>query len=456
MSDGDAPPSANPNDPWPGDAIVPVVVSENGVVLWGTDARDGSSYEFISPQNKPPASVEFTDPGFGGDVFGAVSDTQGVCKFTTRIAPGEVLGIEKRDGNFFADTQRLAVAVLAIGGRDVGRNASVEDHRWHVFDETLEPQDMHTSASGFASALLSSQRAAFRARSLMFPMAELIGSTVESDVLAGSPRRKDLMARLTTARDNAARWGKELMVGWIQLNLLDGAPDTPQTTAREHYGMVGKGIRLEAAEATGQAVPPALIVNQGFGVRTDGSSEVILAEGRLDLDFYSIGFIVPTPLYPFPLVKDTLATLTPDALLMVRELEVHAVTEIGAGRDWFCPSLEEATLHETTVTAKFMSLSPLVLKDPENHGFSFAQDDAPQIKSVTVAGKLAKIELAAPPTGALTVQYAFGQHGDAKDGFPINRGSVTDTWSHASNSVAGAVLHRYARAGRAPVKQGPA
>jgi|GEM_PF-3034804 len=437
---------------WPGDWIIGLEFDRAGRILRGIDKRDQSSYPAgQSGGGTGGGSVEFVDPGFSGDAFGAVIDSDGVVKFTTIVAPGRSLGMEKREGRFFADTQKLAIAVLAIGGGDTGAASSIEDHRWHVFDETLEPQDTQTAASGLASAILTRQRNAYEARALMFPIAEVIGSTVETDVLAGEPRRIQLMTRLQAAVDATASWGKDLMVGWIKLDLLDGAPGTLQATAREHYGLVANGLRLEAVEVTRQAAFPRPMVNQGFGTRTDGTSEVILAEGRLDWDFFSLGFIVPTPLYPFELVAGSPASLTPAALLMVREIEALAIAELALAREWFCPSLEEATLSGSTITARFATLSGLVIRDPANHGFTLTGSSPPAITGVTVSGGYATITLAAAPTGGVTLNYAFGRSGDPGDGKPANRGSITDSWSQASAAVPGQTLYRFARSGRVTV-----
>ena len=440
---------------WPGDWIIPLETDLTGRIARGYDIRDGSPYPAgEGGGGDSGGSVEFVDPGFSGDAFGAVIDANGVVKFTAIVSPGEILGLEKREGRFFADTQSLAISVLAIGGGDTGSASSIEEHRWHMFDEELEAQDMHTSASGLATAILTKQEREFKARSLMFPIAEVIGSTVEADVLAGAPRRVELMNRLQTAVDNAATLGKTLMVGWIKLDLLGGAPATPEATAREHYGLVGNGMRLEAAEITGQGGAPLLIVNQGFGVREDGTSEVILAEGRLDWAHFSIGFVVPTPLYPFPLVVGTLATLTPDALLMVREIEALAVAEIGAGREWFCPSLEEATLDTSTITARFATLTDLVLHDPVEHGFTITGEatTAVAITNVSVSGSFVTLTLDGVPDGAPVLNYAFGQTGDPGDGYAANRGSLTDSWTAQSLAVSTETLYRYARSGRVTIQ----
>lgn len=438
---------------WPGDWIEPLVVSANDVIMFGVDRRNGTIYTHSVAIDAPePTVATFVDPGFSGEVFGAVLGRDDVVKFTTIVPPGVPLGMERRNGHFFADTHPIAISLLAIGGGDTGRASSVSDYRWHVFDETLEPQDMGTAASGLAQAILARQEREFRGRSLMFPIVEIIGSTVESDVLAGAPRRRQLMARLGSAVEKARLLGKTLVVGWIKLDLLSGAPKTRMATAREHYGLVGNGMRLEAAEVTRQAAPPRLIVNQSFGTRTDGRSEVILAEGRLDWDFFSIGFIVPTPRYPFDLVEGTPATLTHESLLMVREIEALAVGAVERGKEWFCPSLEEARLAGTTIRARFATMSPLVLRDPGNHGFTLAGKGAPAIVGVTASGSYVAIELAGQPKGPLSLSYAFGQTGDRADGRPANRGSLTDDWSQASVHVPGRTLHRHARSGRVEVR----
>ena len=45
----------------------------------------------------------------------------------------------------------------------------------------------------------------------------------------------------------------------------------------------------------------------------------------------------------------------------------------------------------------------------------------------------------------------WGETGDRGDGYPANRGALTDSWAQTSRMVSGATLYRYARAGRALV-----
>lgn len=54
--------------------------------------------------------------GWSGDAFGVSVNEEEVVRFITVVPPSVPLGIEKRGGYFFADTQPMAVSILAIGG----------------------------------------------------------------------------------------------------------------------------------------------------------------------------------------------------------------------------------------------------------------------------------------------------------------------------------------------------
>lgn len=435
---------------WPGDWVTEDTVDQRGIVLRGHDVRDGSLY----PAEAPPTngSANFVDPGFYGEAWGAVEDANGVIKFMSD-AGGEIMGFEQRGGKALADTGPNATGILAIGGGDIGTAREQRAFPYHVLDETLEYKGGLNGATAAAAAYLSLEAAAYRARPTTIALAEVIGSTVAADTLPDAPRRVQLVSRVAAAASALAGWDKKLVVDRIKLSLLSGALGTAELTADMHYAAVGNGLRLDVADATGQAMLPKLLVNQSIGTRTDGTSPVILAESRLDWNHFSIGFVVVTPLYPFPLVDGTLATLTRDAALMVSEMEALAMAELADAREWYCPSIEEATLSGSTITVRFATLSGLVLHDQANHGFTLSGvTNGATITGVSVSGSYATITLSAAPTGNLTLSYAFGQTGDRGGGYAANHGTLTDSWSAESRAVPGSTLRRYARSGRVTVQ----
>lgn len=392
---------------WPGDWIIGLDFDLNRRIIRGIDQRDQSLYPLGTDSGGGGGSVEFVDPGFSGEVYGAVADADGTIKFTTKIAPvGELLGMEKRNGLFFADTGQVALAILAIGGGDIGGEADVKTYPWHIFDEDMEPTPDGTEASGFAASYLRALELRWLRRYMIMPIAEVIGSTTAADVADGSARRIALMNRLNDAIDSYEEIGKTAMVPYILMDLLDGAPTTAQATADTHYAATGNSIRLETVAATGQAVPPRIFVNQGFGTRTDGTSPVILAEGRLDWNHFSLGFVVPTPLYPFDLAVGSPINLSAQSLLLVRELMGLAAIELDAGREWFCPSLEEAIRTGLVIAARFTTLTgALAFVDAvNNHGFTLVGAyNGAKVASVAISGTYVNVTLDRDPVGAFAL-----------------------------------------------------
>ncbi|MFL4472307.1 hypothetical protein ACERZ8_21375 [Tateyamaria armeniaca] len=177
------------------------------------------------------------------------------------------------------------------------------------------------------------------------------------------------MQRIAAARAALTDWNKGFHLDRIALSLLTGAPGTSQRDALHHYGDVAHAIRHDAAIAAGQASFPHVVTSQSAGTTTDGTSEVILAEGQLDIEHPTLGIIVATPTYPYPLMDDMPATLDPAANMLVDEIEALAVATVQEGERWFCPSMQEATGTGRTIRIRFSTLSDLVLGEG-THGFA--------------------------------------------------------------------------------------
>ncbi|TGN68231.1 hypothetical protein E4L95_02165 [Paracoccus liaowanqingii] len=456
MRDGPMSPPARLNAPTaPGDHIIPVIENADGTTAFGIDMRDGSLYP-QPPDRREGTTIEFVDPDNLGDAWNAIQsrDEFGpVIRYLSRQWR-ETWGYEKRGAITLAQTYDPALGVVAFGGGSAGVVRPIaEDFRYHLIDETLRSPEDGEAASALAAAFLEGEYAARRALPTVVALTRVVASTVEADALPGSAPRLALRDRVAAARQALVPWGKELFVDRISLSLLEGAPQTLRATADLHYAAVANSLRQEIAEAAGQAPLPVVVVSQSAGTRTDGTSEVILAEGELDWAHWSLGLVVATPRYPFPLQQGTAATLTPEAAMQVSELEALAANERLAGRDWYGPSLgAKASRAGRVITVPFTAMSALVLRDPDRHGFCVdGVTNGAVIASVEVRGSDALLTMTADPTGTLTVRYAFGETGDRGDGFPCNRGSVTDSWSRPSLTVTGTTLYRHARAGRVSV-----
>ncbi|MDB6455035.1 hypothetical protein [Falsirhodobacter sp. 20TX0035] len=455
----EVPPVEFPVSGDPGEHLVDLFVDESGHTLLAIDTRTGTLWPPTSPDEEetpPPVggtTVEFYEPAWLGNAWQAIK-SDGVGRFLSDAWRGKTIGYEDRNGKILAQTPSVAVGVAAFGGGASGVAASTkEPYRWHLVNEALAQPERPGAAQASAAAWLDRQGALARAWHTMIAVTEAVPSTVEADALEGSAKRTALMTRIAAAVAAAEAFGKTVVFDRLHLSLLEGAPATLELTADSNYAAVGNSLRLAIAETTGQGEAPAVVVSQSAGTRSNGASEVILAEGRLHIRHFSLGFLVTTPRYPFALQAGTAGTLTADAALRLAEIEAHALEAVQAGGEWYPPSLETATRAGAVITARFYTLSSLVLDDPTKHGFAVdGVTNGATITSVTVNGDLATITMSAVPTGTLTLRYAFGETADRGDGFPANRGSLRDSWSAPSANFPNETLYRRALSGRVAVQ----
>ena len=439
----------------PGDYIVALVDDLAGNIVLGIDVRDGSLWP-AGAGGSGGSTVEFVDPDNQGDAWNSIQTTDDhgeVIRYLSRQWR-ETWGYEKRGEITLAQSPDPAIGIVAFGGGSSAVARPIPDgFPFHVVDQALVHPEDGQAASAAAAAWLEGEYSARRGLPTVVALTQVVGSTVEADALAGSAPREALKAKVVAARSALGAWGKDFFVDRIGLALLEGAPSTLQATADLHYAAVANSMRAEIADAAGQIPMPVVVVSQSAGTRTDGTSEVILAEGNLEWAHWSLGLIVATPKYPFPLQAGSPATLTPEGAMQVSELEALAVTERLAARDWYGPTIgAQCTRAGAVITVPFTAMSALVIRDPANHGFAVdGVTNGATIASVAVSGTNVLITMSAAPAGTLTVRYAFGRTGDQGDGYPANRGSLTDSWSQPSRMVSGATLYRYARSGRAPV-----
>lgn len=362
---------------------------------------------------------------------------------------GRVMGFEERGGVTLAQTPALALGIVAFGD-GVGVPRPVAGRLdWHVVDETLDGRGPAFTARSQATIRQHLGEESGLALRTIVALSEPQAGITATEALPGSVGYRAVVSRIGAARAALAAWEKDFFLERITLCLLAAAPDTPYQEAIDHYGAVAHALCRDAAEAAGQASFPAIVVSQGAGSRSDGRSEVILAEGQLDIAHPASGIIVATPKYPFALMPQMPATHDPAALLLIDELETLAVAEVMAGRRWHCPALIEAWVEGRTILARFSAMGDLVL-DPGVHGFAIrGGSNTPTVSGVEVKGRTVRITLDAAPEGAEPfLTYAWGAVAEgAADDMPANRGALREAWARPSRAIPGRQLYRHALSG---------
>lgn len=398
--------------------------------------------------------LEFVDPDNQGNAWMAIRSEDGAIRYMSDQWGGRIFGFEKRDGITLAQSPNPAIAIVAFGGGSIGVSRPLkEEYRYHIVDENLKPPGDGRAAMAQAAAFLAREDTHHLALYTVVPITVPVSSTVEQDALPGAEGRKQIVEKLTKAKIALKAWEKELFADRISLSLLEGAPQTTERAADFHYAAVARELREDVARATGQTPYPIVIVSQSAGTLSDGTSEVILAEGRLDWHHWGLGFVVATPRYPFRHGANMPATLMPASAMMISELESLAASERLAGRNWYCPSLEQAIIEGDLLRARFTTMSDLVIRNPQEHGFAVdGIRNGAKITEVEAQKSHVHIRFDKAPQGELVLRYAWGETRKKTDGFPANRGSVTDSWSVESLLVPKTTLYRYARSGRVAVQ----
>lgn len=384
-----------------------------------------------------------------GNVWGLRKGPSGFSYMSDQYQ-GIVLGFEERDEVILGETHPLAIGMAAFGhGSGITRDLP-EDFMYHVVDETLQGRIAAYQAKShgvIAQRLVAARRHAYRT---IIALTEPQSGITRDEALLDSPKYRALIDRIATARASLQGWNKRLHLDRISLSLLAGAPATALNEALDHYASVAKAMRYDAAAAAGQASFPHIVVSQSAGTATDGRSDVILAEGQLDMAHPTLGFVIATPKYPFALVPEMPATHTSSAQMMIDELEVLAVAARQDNHRWYCPALRQAYGQDRHLVVEFAALSDLVLEDGF-HGFAIeGAENAPQITDIKLRGTTVHLTLdKAPKGGDLRVTYAWGAlRAKGGDGRAANRGALRDSWSRDSILQPDLTLHRHALSGR--------
>jgi hypothetical protein len=396
-------------------------------------------------------------PSAGGNIW-MLEHNNGAMRYLSDRWNGQTMGYEERAGVTLAQTPDLALGMVGFGhGMQVERPLSRRFDA-HVTDERLDGTAPIFSPVAEATLLCEQRHRTHECLSSLLAITQSQAGITAPEALRGAPAYDALLAQVQASCTVLEDWGKSLFIDRVRLALLAGAPQTPNTEAAVHYGDVATALSHDLTAITGQTSSPLFVVIQSAGTRTSGLGEVIIAEGRFDIDNPLLNGLVPTPAYPWPLMSGTPSTHSPQAALLMDEISMIAVSERQQGRPWHCPSLQFATTSGLVVTAQFSSMAGLKLEDGP-HGFHFlGATDTPNITRVEVISDAeVQLHLDAEISGAdIFLAYAWGHEVNHQDtDRSANHGALRDNWEHPSVAVPDQMLRRFALSGVTLISPGP-
>lgn len=381
-----------------------------------------------------------------------VEQREGILRYMSDQYEGRIIGFEEREAITHAQTPPMVIGIVAFGGGVVVERHLPERFNWHVVDEEFRGNAPCQTAESLAIISQIYARNFNKSYKSFIAISHPQPGITELDALSSSENYVRILERVKMAKSTSEKWDKAFFVDRISLALLSGAPQTPEIAADFHYAAIAHEMRGDITLATGQTAFPLVLVSQGAGTQTNGTSEVILAEGRLDLVHPTIGFIVATPKYPFQMMENMPGTHTPESAALIDEIECIALAEVHAGQPWYCPSMQSAMRDQKRIVVEFSTLSDLVFGEGF-HGFHlYGCENGAKIVSVEASKKTIIIMLDKEPIGSIQIRYAWGVVSSHEDGWAANNGSLRDSWSVKSAIVDGAYLSRFALSGRVKVR----
>ncbi len=375
---------------------------------------------------------------------------------------GTVMGYEERDGVTLGQSPQVALGMVSFGGATAIPRPLPERFDYHIRDELLSQDTAPFGAEGQGVASLSQARAAHRAWRTVIALSQGQPGMTAPESDPDAPLIRTLCDRIATARDAMADWDKILFVDRISLDLFAGSPGLSEIEATRRATATIEALKREVALAAGQDSLPLTVMSQKPGTRIDGTSEVILAEGRIDIHEPGLGLRIATPTYMLSLMPETVATLAPEDRLWVDEIEALAIDAGLNGRPWHCPSLRQVFIQGSEIVVEFATMGPLefdATQPVSRHGFALdgctndARITGLRLVPAQPGSQRVILSLDHPPEGpTLQLTYAWGVQRAAADGHkPANHGTLREVWSQPSLLQPGRSLHRYALSGRLPI-----
>jgi hypothetical protein len=270
-----------------------------------------------------------------------------------------VMGYEERAGVTLAQSPQVALGMVSFGGATAIPRPLPERFSYHLRDELLGQDFAPFGAEAQGVSALRLARKAGHALRTVIAFSHGQPGIVAAESTPGCDLMQGLYDSISSAQNTLSDWDKILFVDRISLDLLAGNPDLSELAASRHYIAAITALKHQVALAAGQDSLPVVVLSQKPGGRLDGRSEVILAEGRLDIHEPGLGLRVATPTYMLNFMPETVATLAPEDRLWVDEIEALAVDAALNGRAWFCPSLRQVFLQGSELVVEFATMGPL-------------------------------------------------------------------------------------------------
>ena len=417
-----------------------------------TDAHITVETELQRPSRKPRTL---------GNVWN-LSDDGVTLRYLSDQYRHQVMGFEERNGVTLAQSPQVALGMVSVGGTTAIPRPLPERFEYHIRDEFLSQDTAPQGAEAQGVAVLSYERADCRALRTVFALSHPKPGITAAEIHPDSPYLQDVMDRIQDAKSSAQEHDRILYVDRISMDLLAGDLTMDELTAASHYIDTIRTLREHIARAADQISYPHVTITQKPGTRTNGKSEVALAEGRLDIHEPGLGILVASPSYMLEFMPDTVATIAPKDRMWLDELEALAVRAAQNGERWFCPAMRQVFRRGTDLVVEFATMGPLEL-DPKAarnaHGFTLdgcvndAQITGLHFEPTFHGGQRLVLSLDRFAEGpGLSVNYAWGMMRDAPHGeHPANHGALRETWSRPSLLQPERRLYRYALSGRLPV-----
>lgn len=432
-----------------------------------TTSTDPEPAEHLQPAPQPPAAIAPGDalqrqPKTLGNVWQLTDDGTSL-RYLSDQYRHQVMGFEERDGIVLAQTPQVALGMISVGGATAIPRPLPERFDYHIRDENLGQDSAPFGAQAHGVISLTEAGRRLRALRNVIALSHPQPGITAAESAPDAPIFADVYKRVSAAKAVLQGREKLLFVDRISLDLLAGSPhQLDESDAAAHYIRAIKALRHDVAAAAGQSSLPHVVISQKPGTRTDGCSEVILAEGRLDIHEAGLGILIASPSYMLDLMPETVATLAADDRLWLDEMEAMAIDAAQNGKPWFCPALRQVFRDGADLVVEFSTMDALEF-DPaqatSRHGFS--------LEGCTNGAKVTGLRLDDPKPGSqrvilsfdqkpegdnLAVCYAWGVTHPKGDGdHPANHGALREVWSQDSILQPERKLRRYALSGRLPV-----
>ena len=305
-----------------------------------------------------------------------------------------------------------------------------------------------TQEALLAEAYLQARHAQEKSLPLIFVRSETDASASITELAEGMALR-NLMIAAQNLRDAAARLGKEARLLCVRLNY--GLEDVRSDETAFRAGMVQLLDRLTAGLQELGFDRPVFLAHFDCGIAEQSDHPAMRTYATLAWSHGLHDLVLPQPSYG--LTHDSYGRLTPEAMRQLAEIELAALDEVAAEREWFCPmGLLAETCDDTTIRVRFRAMAGLEIdrNDPFQAGplAGFSIDGAgkgTKIVAVAVSDEDPQdvlVTLNRKPDEGTLLRYGIGAAPPKGQTTPPARGALRE--SNVLRFADGATYHRWA------------